>query len=104
MSCRSLDGSGLELSRGHYFQDSHVVAMGHFGVADQRRLIDDRALLQPYAADVLVFELHPAIDHVDELKTKIVRVPLAVRMRPGITLTMCAPIVPAVARFTPKSR
>src|SRR5262245_29304052 len=59
--------------------------MRELAVADARRLVEARARAHRDVADALVLELHPALQHVDELDVAVVGVPLAVRClpRPG---------------------
>jgi len=53
--------------------------MPELAVADARRLVEAAAGFHPHLADALVFEQHPAFQHVDELQLAVVRVPFAVR-------------------------
>src|SRR3954470_12148818 len=53
--------------------------MLELAVADARRLVEAAAGFHHHFADALVLELHPALEHVDELRLAVVRVPLAVR-------------------------
>src|SRR5512147_2837206 len=53
--------------------------MADCAVADARQLIEAAAGFHAHAADALVLEHRPALEHVDELHVAVVPVPLPVR-------------------------
>src|SRR5262245_60970884 len=69
----------VELRRRDDFEHLDVPGVRDLAVADARRLVETSAGAHRALPDALVLELHPALEHVDELHVAVVVVPLAVR-------------------------
>ena len=82
----AIDGLDLlrrEARRKHHFEHFDIVAVTELAMADVGRLVHAGSSLQTHHALAFVLELDPALEHIDELKARLVKVRLARKLLAG---------------------
>jgi hypothetical protein len=67
----------------NHLEHFYVIAVAEFAMTNLGRLMDARPGLEPNHTVTLVFELDPALQHIDKLKGGLVQMGLARELLPG---------------------
>src|SRR5882762_524487 len=74
----------LKIGRHYDFDQLQIIRMRQFDMPDPRRLVHAGAGLERDLSNAFVAELHPALEHIHQLKLNFVMMPFRLRMRPRL--------------------